>query len=73
MGFDSRAIQIGHSVVYISPFLQRFFSVVWSCVGQALSHEDEPRHSFTYFHVIRDNNEDFFENSFALSNNARTY
>ena len=26
----------------------------------ALCHDDEPRHLFTYFDVIRDNNEDFF-------------
>ena len=35
-GFDSGAIQIRHSVAYDSPPLQRFSSVVRSCVGQAL-------------------------------------
>ena len=60
LGFDSQAIQIGHSVIYGSPPLQRFSSVVRSCVAQALSRRDEPRHSFTYFDIIRDNYEDFF-------------
>ena len=59
--FDSRAIQIGHSVACGSPLLLRFSFVVRSCVGQALSRGDEPRHLFTYFDVIRDNDdEDFF-------------
>ena len=44
LGFDSRAIQIGHSVAYGSPPLQRFSFVVQSCVGQALSRGGEPRH-----------------------------
>ena len=70
--FDPRAIQIGHSVVYGSPPLQRFSSVVRSCVGLALSRGDEPRHSFTYFDAICDNNEDFFENLLALPNYAKT-
>ena len=43
--FDSRAIQIGHSVAYGSPPLHRFSSVVRGCVGQAFSRGDEPRHS----------------------------
>ena len=60
LGFDYQAIQIGHSVIYGSPFLQRFSSVVRSCVGQALGRGDEPRHSFTYFDVIRDNDNEFF-------------
>ena len=72
LGFDSQAVQIGHNVVYGSPFLQRFSSVVRSCVGQAHSRVDEPRHSFTYFDVTRDNNDDFFENLFALPNDAKT-
>ena len=71
-GFDSRAIQIGHSVAYGSPPLQRFSFVVRSSVGQVLSRGDEPRHLFTYFDVIRGNNEDFFENLFALPNDAKT-
>ena len=45
LGFNSRAIQIGHSVAYGSPPLHRFSSVVRSCVGQAFSRGDEPRHS----------------------------
>ena len=72
LGFDSQAVQIGHSIVYGSPFLQRFSSVVRSCVGQALSRVDEPHHSFTYFDVTRGNNEDFFENLLALPNDAKT-
>ena len=72
LGFDSRAIRIGNSVVCGSPFLQRFSSVVRGCVGQALSRGDEPRYSFTYFDVIRGNNEDFFENLLAHPNDAKT-
>ena len=45
--FDSQAVQIGHSVVYGSPPLQRFSSVVRSCVGQALTRGPEPAIFFT--------------------------
>ena len=45
LGFTPQAIQIGHGVIYGSPLLQRFSFVVQSCVGQALSCGDEPRHS----------------------------
>ena len=48
LGFDSRAIQIGHKVARGSPPLQRFSLVVRSCVGQALSRGDEPRHSLHF-------------------------
>ena len=56
LGFDSRAIQTGHSDAYGSAPLRRFSSVDRSCVGQALSRGDEPRHSFnflkTYFRFL---------------------
>ena len=42
LGFHFQAFQIEHSVVYGSPLLQRFSSVVRSCVGQALSRGQEP-------------------------------
>ena len=62
LGSDSLAILIGHKVAYCSPLLhlQRFFSVVRSCVGQAFSSRNEPHHSLHTFNVIRDNSEDFF-------------
>ena len=47
LGFDSRANQIGHSVAYGSPPLQRFSSVVRSCVGQALI-DAETSHAIHY-------------------------
>ena len=45
LGFDSRAIQIGHRVANDLPPLQHFLSMVRSCVGKALSHRDELRNS----------------------------
>ena len=72
-GFDSWAIQIEHSVAYGSPPLQRFSFVVRSCVGQALSHRGEPRHLFTYFDVIRGNNDFFLKNIFALPTDTKTF
>ena len=60
LGFDFRAIQIGRSVAYGLPPLLRFSFVVRSCVGQVLSCGDKPRHLFTYFGVINDNNENLF-------------
>ena len=61
LGFDSRTIQIGHSVAYGSPPLQRFSSVVQSCVGRRVSAaEMSPATRYIYFDVISDKNEDFF-------------
>ena len=45
LGFDCRATEIGHSVAYGLPPLQRFSSVVRSCDGQALSRGVKPRNS----------------------------
>ena len=63
LGFDSQAIQIGHSVAYGSPPLQRFSYVVRSCVGRALICKDELMSS----PVVT-----FFENLSALPNDAKT-
>ena len=54
LGFDSRAIQIGHSVTYDSLPLQRFFTVVRSCWPGRLAM------SLIYIlNVTRDSNENF--------------
>ena len=42
LGFHSQAFQIGHSVVYGSPPLKGFPSVIRSCVSQALSRGIKP-------------------------------
>ena len=72
LGFDSRAIQIGPSVAYGSTPLQRFSSVVRSCVGLALSRGDEPRHSLHTLTECAIIMKILFENLFALPNDART-